>query len=113
MSSLNDGANLKVDIQNPPETEFLSTWLVGNGDSAWQAPERPMDPDARTFSVASFSGLAQVLLQVNGTDARLIVSGEGLILDSQLNGLLCIVLGEIHLRHAGGAAVATGKFLPV
>lgn len=58
--------------------EFLSTWLVGNGDSAWQAPERPMDPDARTFSVASFNGLAQVLLQVNGTDARLIVSGEGL-----------------------------------
>jgi len=86
---------------------------VGNGDSAWQAPERPTDPDARTFSVTTFNGLAQVLLQVNGTDARLIVSGEGLILDSQLNGLLCIVLGEIHLRHAGGAAVATGKFLPV
>lgn len=37
-----------------------------------------MDPDARTFSVTTFNGLAQVLLQVNGTDASLTVSGEGL-----------------------------------
>ncbi|MBR4809053.1 MAG: DUF4982 domain-containing protein [Bacteroidales bacterium] len=36
---------------------------VGNGDPAWQAPERPQDPEARTFSVRSFNGLAQVLLQ--------------------------------------------------
>lgn len=49
---------------------------VGNGDSAWQAPERPADPEARTFAVSSFNGLAQVLLQ--GTSGTLTVSGAGL-----------------------------------
>ncbi len=39
---------------------------VGNGDSAFQAKERPEDPSARTFSVMSFNGLAQVLLQGEG-----------------------------------------------
>jgi len=36
---------------------------VGNGDPAWQASERPEDPDAESFRVKSFNGLAQVLLQ--------------------------------------------------
>ena len=36
---------------------------VGNGDPAWQAQEQPTDRDARTFSVSTFNGLAQVLLQ--------------------------------------------------
>ena len=50
---------------------------VGNGDPAWQAPERPQDPEARTFTVRSFNGLAQILLQA-GTEpgsATLTVSG--------------------------------------
>jgi hypothetical protein len=49
---------------------------VGNGDSAWQAPERPADPEGRTFAVSSFNGLAQVLLQ--GPSGTLTVSGAGL-----------------------------------
>ncbi len=36
---------------------------VGNGDSAYQASERPTDADARTYTVKSFNGLAQILLQ--------------------------------------------------
>ena len=40
---------------------------VGNGDPAFQAPERPADPSARTFTIHSFNGLAQVLLQGSGT----------------------------------------------
>lgn len=49
---------------------------VGNGDSAWQAPERPIDPATRTFTVFSFNGLAQVLLQ--GPSGTLTVSGQDL-----------------------------------
>ena len=40
---------------------------VGNGDPAFQALERPSDPSARSFTVDSFNGLAQVLLQGSGT----------------------------------------------
>ena len=36
---------------------------VGNGDPAFQDPERPLDPDARSFRVRAFNGLAQVLIQ--------------------------------------------------
>ncbi|MDE6136942.1 MAG: beta-galactosidase, partial [Muribaculaceae bacterium] len=39
----------------------------GNGDPAWQAVERPVDPSSRTFTLPSFNGLAQVLIQT--TDA--------------------------------------------
>ncbi|MBQ3877389.1 MAG: DUF4982 domain-containing protein [Prevotella sp.] len=38
---------------------------VGNGDPAWQAQEQPTDRQARTFSVKTFNGLAQVILQSN------------------------------------------------
>lgn len=53
---------------------------VGNGDPAWQAPERPSDPDARTFTLSAFNGLAQVLLQSVGTPgpATLTVESIGL-----------------------------------
>ena len=53
---------------------------VGNGDPAFQASERPTDIDARTFQVATFSGLAQILIQSktqSGT-AQLKVKGENL-----------------------------------
>ena len=39
----------------------------GNGDPAWQAVERPSDADARTFTLPSFNGLAQVLIQTTDT----------------------------------------------
>lgn len=52
---------------------------VGNGDPAWQEKERPDNPNARTFRVKTFNGLAQVLLQSDGTPgtASLTVSGTG------------------------------------
>ena len=49
---------------------------VGNGDPAWQAPERPQDPGARTFTVRSFNGLAQVLLQSGGASDLGLGSGS-------------------------------------
>ena len=36
---------------------------VGNGDPAYRDAERPADPDARTYRVKAFNGLAQILLQ--------------------------------------------------
>ena len=53
---------------------------VGNGDPAWQTPERPSDPDARTFSVKTFNGLAQVLLQSSGAKgpATLTLEADGI-----------------------------------
>ena len=52
---------------------------VGNGDPAWQEKERPDNQNARTFLVKTFNGLAQVLLQSDGTPgtASLTVSGTG------------------------------------
>jgi len=38
----------------------------GNGDPAFRAKERPDDPDARTFTIDTFNGLAQVLIQSTG-----------------------------------------------
>lgn len=51
---------------------------VGNGDPAWQAKERPSDANARTFTVKSFNGLAQVLLQSTNEAGQctLTVSGK-------------------------------------
>ncbi len=53
---------------------------VGNGDPAYRDSERPNDPDARSYTVNSFNGLAQILLQSQGAagNARLTVSGDGL-----------------------------------
>ncbi|MCC8172002.1 MAG: DUF4982 domain-containing protein [Parabacteroides sp.] len=52
----------------------------GNGDPAYQAPERPVNADARTCRVKTFNGLAQVLLQsTNDTgEATLTVDAAGL-----------------------------------
>ncbi len=38
----------------------------GNGDPAWQAQERPAGKDAKEFTLPSFNGLAQVLVQSTG-----------------------------------------------
>lgn len=53
---------------------------VGNGDPAFQASERPTDADARTFRVATFSGLAQILIQskTQAGTVQLKVKGENL-----------------------------------
>jgi len=50
---------------------------VGNGDPAWQAKERPSEPEARTFTVRSFNGLAQVLLQSTGETGQCTLTVEG------------------------------------
>ncbi len=53
---------------------------VGNGDPAWQDTERPRTPEARTFQVRSFNGLAQVLLQSTheSGEATLTVQADGM-----------------------------------
>ena len=38
----------------------------GNGDSAFRGRERPEDPAARSFTIDTFNGLAQVLIQGTG-----------------------------------------------
>ena len=53
---------------------------VGNGDPAFQDSERPDDPEARTFQVRTFNGLAQILLQSTheSGEATLTVEGQSL-----------------------------------
>ena len=50
----------------------------GNGDPAFRVSERPADPDARTFTIDTFNGLAQVLIQSTGEpgDIRLTLKSE-------------------------------------
>lgn len=50
----------------------------GNGDSAFRETERPSDPQARTFDIKTFNGLAQILINSSDGDFRLRISGEGL-----------------------------------
>lgn len=53
---------------------------VGNGDPAYRDSERPTDPEARTYRVKTFNGLAQVLLQSTGEAGKglLIMKGGGM-----------------------------------
>ena len=46
---------------------------AGNGDPAFRAKERPEDPDARTFTIETFNGLAQVLIQGTGEPGDILV----------------------------------------
>ncbi len=50
----------------------------GNGDPAFLKRERPEDPDARTFTIDTFNGLAQVLIQSTGEpgDIKLTLNTE-------------------------------------
>lgn len=41
---------------------------VGNGDPAWNASERPIDADAQKFQMATFNGLAMIILQTPTDD---------------------------------------------
>lgn len=54
---------------------------VGNGDPAYRAGERPVDAEAREYTVDSFNGLAQVLVQSDDASGTisLEVSGDGLM----------------------------------
>ena len=51
---------------------------AGNGDPAFRAKERPDDPQARTFTIDTFNGLAQVLIQSTGEpgDIQLTLTSE-------------------------------------
>ncbi|MCR5709685.1 MAG: DUF4982 domain-containing protein [Bacteroidales bacterium] len=52
---------------------------AGNGDPAFRSRERPEDPSSKTFTIETFNGLAQVLIQSTGAagDASVTVSGAG------------------------------------
>lgn len=47
---------------------------AGNGDSAFKAQERPVDASARSFTIDSFGGLAQFLIQGTGEPGEAFVS---------------------------------------
>lgn len=53
---------------------------VGNGDPTFKAQERPTDGVCKTFTVRTFNGLAQVLLQSEGDGGvgELTVAGPGI-----------------------------------
>lgn len=46
----------------------------GNGDPAFQGRERPEDPFARTFTIESFNGLAQLLVQSSDGPGDILVT---------------------------------------
>ena len=46
----------------------------GNGDPAFHAAERPADPAARSFTIDTFNGLAQVLIQSSGEPGDILLT---------------------------------------
>ena len=63
---------VKVTVEGP--VRILG---VGNGDPAFRAKERPEEPSARSFTVDTFNGLAQVLIQSTGGDGKAVVTFSG------------------------------------
>lgn len=53
-------ANITLDLTVDGPLKILG---AGNGDPTFRTAERPQDADTRSFTVATFNGLAQVLLQ--------------------------------------------------
>ena len=53
---------------------------AGNGDPAFRAKERPAGPEENVFTIETFNGLAQILIQSAGEagDARVRLSSPGL-----------------------------------
>lgn len=53
---------------------------VGNGDPTFKAKERPTDGEGKTFSVDSFNGLAQILIQSEEEkgEGKVIISSPGI-----------------------------------
>lgn len=70
-------ANVEFDINIDGNANILG---VGNGDPAYRATERPADPKARNYSMRTFNGYAQILLQNDGNPgtATLTLSSPGL-----------------------------------
>lgn len=63
-------ANIDLDISVDGPIRILG---VGNGDPAFRATERPADGVGKSFSVKTFNGLAQILIQ-SGSE-----NGDGLL----------------------------------
>ena len=55
--------NLKIEIDGP-----LKILGVGNGNPSFRSQERPLDSSDNTFSVDTFNGLAQILIQSRHLD---------------------------------------------
>lgn len=51
---------------------------AGNGDPAFRGRERPEDPAARTFTIDTFNGLAQVLIQGTGEPGDIYLTFQAL-----------------------------------
>lgn len=70
-------ANVALDLTVDGPIRILGT---GNGDPAFLTDERPSDPNARTYRMKTFNGLAQILLQATDEagDATLTVSSDNL-----------------------------------
>ena len=64
--------DLKITVDGP-----IRILGVGNGDPAYQATERPVDSEARTYEVKTFNGLAQILLQSTHESGTATLSVEG------------------------------------
>lgn len=70
-------ADIKLDLSIDGAANILG---VGNGNPTYRTSERPTDPKARTYTVETFNGLAQILLQSASGEpapATLTVSSEG------------------------------------
>lgn len=63
-------ANINIDITAEGPIRILG---VGNGDPTFRTAERPTDGIGKNFSVPTFNGLAQILVQSTG------LSGEGIL----------------------------------
>ena len=70
-------ANVDLDLTASGPVRILG---VGNGDPAFKAKERPTDGIGKRFTVRTFNGLAQVLLQSEGESGTgtLTVGSEGI-----------------------------------
>jgi beta-galactosidase len=53
---------------------------AGNGDPMYLGADHPMDQNCRQFSIPAFNGLAQILIQSDGSSSSLILNcqSEGL-----------------------------------
>lgn len=64
-------ANIPLNITTDGPVRILG---VGNGDPTFKDIERPTDGKGNAFSVKTFNGLAQILIQSNGTEGRGVLS---------------------------------------
>ncbi len=60
-------ANVELSISVNGDIRILGT---GNGNPAYNTTERPYDANARTYTIKTFNGLAQILLQSGNTPGQ-------------------------------------------